>query len=92
MYYQDSPGSGGGACSVLIDSILQARTSSAVAGNAQAPQSVTLKLKIEDGTTGGRYIEAPVQLTSVSMQCAQGEVFSAACTFEVNGAPTEVVL
>lgn len=53
---------------------------------------VTLRLKIDDSSVEGKYIEGKAYLTSVSMAMAVGEVLSADIAFELTGAPTIVAL
>ncbi len=91
FYHQDLPGSGG-SCSDLIGKVLQGRTATAEAGVAQAPEQVELKLRVNDGTTQGRFIEGEVLITTAAMTMAQGEVFSADIGFQFVGAPLEVSL
>lgn len=90
FYYEATPGSSGD-CGTLLKKVMQAATTSDT-GIAPAPQNVQLKLRVDDGTTIGRYIEGDCVITSASMTMAVGEVLSADVAFEFNGAPTSVVL
>lgn len=91
FYYQTEAGSGGD-CSKLLSKIIKAATLSADTGKAAAPENVRMRLKVNDGSTNGRYIEGDCVITSASMTMAVGEVLAAEVAFEFNGAPTEVVI
>lgn len=86
FYY--SPVVGTNSASVLINKLLKSGSD----GVAPEPEQVTLRLAIDVGTGTLRRVQGPVYLTSVQMTCAVGEVLSADCAFQVNGAWTEVVL
>lgn len=89
FYYAEDPtDSNKNSCSVLIRKLIKAGSG----GIAPEAQSVTLRLRVDDGTTGGKFIEGPAHLTSVAMSCAVGEVLSADVAFQFNGAPTGVAL
>lgn len=91
LYYADSDGSGGSnSASDLINKLLKAGTG----GVAAEADEVVMRLEIDDGgvLTGPRHVQANVYLTSVSMTCAVGEIFSADVSFQVNGAFSEVVM
>lgn len=90
FYYETDPGSSGD-CGTLLRKVMQAATTSDT-GIAPVPQNVRLKLKVNDGTTNGHYIEGDCVITSASMTMAVGEVLAAEVAFEFNGAPTSVVL
>lgn len=85
-YYQPEPGVKGEA-STLLNALIKARTSNAEPGVAPVSESVKLKLKIDDATTEGKYVEIDANLTSASMTMAVGAVLSAQIAFEANGAP-----
>lgn len=90
FYYEEGPGVTGD-CSTLLRKVIQAASSSDT-GIAPEPKNVRLRLRINDGTAGGRYIEGDCVITSASMTMAVGEVLVAEVAFEFNGAPTAVVL
>ena len=91
FYYADNATTkAGNDASVLLNKIIKARTTSTEPGTAADPETVTLRLRISDGTTSGKYIEGSVLITSVSMSMAVGEVLAAEVSFEFNGAPTGV--
>ena len=93
FYYTDTPSAPtDNSARVLLNKLIKARTSGAVAGQAAETAAVTLKLKINDGTTSGKYITFSVYITTVDMRMAVGEVLSANINFEVIGASTEVTL
>lgn len=89
-YHQASPGSGGDVSRLLQKCVKTATPG----GNGQAADSspATLKLLVNDGSSGGRYVEFQCYLTSIAMAMSVGEVLSADVSFEVDGAPTGLVL
>jgi len=91
FYYRHDDGTEGSA-SALMRKVLQARTVGAVAGVATAPQNAKLRLKVNDGSLQGLFIEGDCILTSVSMAMGVGEILTADVSFEFNGAPLEVDL
>ena len=90
FYWQD--GTAQGDCSRLIRNIVQGRTNVATQGVATAPQHTSLRLRLNDGSTNGRFIRGEVLLTAATMTMAQGDVFSADITFQFLGAPVEATL
>jgi len=86
FYY--NPVSGTNSASTLINKLLK----SGADGVAAEAQLVTLRLAIDVGSSTLRRVQGPAYLTSVQMTCAVGEVLSADCAFQINGAWTEVVL
>ena len=91
FYWQDGANTGGD-CSTLIQHVVQGRTNVAVQGVAAAPRHVNLRLKVDDGSTDGRYIRGEVLITAVNMAMSQGEIFSANIGFQFIGAPVEATL
>jgi hypothetical protein len=89
FYYADANGKND--ASTLIRKVVKARTSAAEPGQAAESEAATLKLRVNDGTAGGKHITVQAWLTSIQMQMAVGEVLSAQVSFEANGAPTEAV-
>ena len=75
-----------------IKMLIKQRSSGAVPGVAAETEQTTLKLKINDGSTNGRYITVNCLLTSAAMTMAVGEVLSAEVSFQVIGAPVAVEL
>lgn len=86
-YYQAAAGSGGDVTK-LINKCIKGGSGS-VAG---ASQSVTLRLRIADGSANGRFIEMNAFLTGISMGVTVGEVVSAQVQFQADGAPTGVAI
>ena len=74
------------SASTLINKLVKAAT------DGRAPKRKSLRLKVEDGTPLGKYIEGKCLLTSASMQMAVGEVLSTEVSFEFIGAPREMVI
>ena len=90
-YYQDVAGGGSGQLSTLISNIMKTGSSTGDGVNAEST-AMTFKLKINDGSTAGRFIEFQAIPTSFGITSAVGEVTAADISFEVNGAPTGLVL
>ena len=90
-YYQDVAGGGAGQLSSLISDIIKVQSASGDGANAES-SSMTFKLRIKDGSTAGRFIEFQAIPTSFSITSSVGEVTAADISFEVNGAPTGLVL
>lgn len=90
FYYQDSAGKDGDVTK-LIQKCMKPATP---AGNGVAADSAaaTMRLMINDGSVGGRFIEFQCYLTAISMSMSVGEVFAADVSFEANGAPTGLVI
>ena len=95
-YYQETAGNGtaaGGITTLLSNMITKsgiAGTGGASAGDTKS--TVKFRLKVDDGTTNGRYTEFQAYLTSLSMTSATGEVLAADVSFEVHGAVTGLAL
>ena len=90
-YYQDVAGGGAGQLSTLIGNIIKTGSSAGDGTNAEST-AMTFKLRIKDGSTAGRFIEFQAIPTSFGITSAVGEVTAADISFEVNGAPTGLVL
>ena len=91
-YYQTSQGSGSGQLSTLINNIIKVGNHSGDDGQNDESTSMRFLLKIQDGSAGGRIIEFIAIPTNFSMTSAVGEVTAADISFEVNGAPTGLIL
>tara|TARA_R100001463_G_scaffold44683_2_gene92643 strand:+ start:1365 stop:1844 length:480 start_codon:yes stop_codon:yes gene_type:complete len=90
IYYYSDSGSdtGAGGVSTLLQAFVKpSGGSSAGEGKTTKAQNVKMKLAIDDGSTGGRFIEFYVYITSLAMTNAVGQVLSAEISFEVDGAP-----
>ena len=90
FYWQD--GTAQGDCGRLIQNIVKGRTTTTVQGIAAVPEVTNLRLRLNDGSTNGRFIRGEVLLTAATMTMAQGDVFSADITFQFLGAPVEATL
>tara|TARA_R100001509_G_scaffold82724_2_gene46614 strand:- start:1731 stop:2183 length:453 start_codon:yes stop_codon:yes gene_type:complete len=90
-YYQDVAGGGAGQLSTLINNIIKTGSSAGDGVNAEST-AMTFKLRIKDGSTAGRFIEFQAIPTNLNITNAVGEVTAADISFEVNGAPTGLVL
>ena len=88
FYYASAAIPSTNSASTLINKLVKAATD----GQGAEAQEVTLRLKVEDGTPNGKYIEGQCLLTSASMQMAVGEVLSAEIAFEFIGAPREMLI
>lgn len=95
LYYQETPGvKGSNNASTFINKVIKARE---VGGDffqgatlAQGPDGTnrsSLRLKIDDGTDNGLFIEMRVIITNITMTMAVGEVLAADITFQSHGAP-----
>lgn len=88
-YYSYSDGAGvRNDCGELIGKLIKTGTEAGDGENAPS-DPVLLRLFLNDGSADGRYLDLPSLLTSASMTMAQGEVFAADVSFEVNGAPID---
>ena len=90
-YYQEISGGGAGQLTTLINNIIRTGNSTGEGVNAESI-AMTFKLRIKDGSTAGRFIEFQAIPTSFGITSAVGEVTAADISFEVNGAPTGLVL
>ena len=91
FYYRPSDGSSEtNSASELLNKIIKARTGGGSEGIAAETDAVTLRLKINDGSTDGKYVEVDAYLTSAQMSMAVGQVLSAQISFDTIGAPTLV--
>ena len=90
-YYQETAGGGAGQLSTLINNIIKTGSSAGDGVNAEST-AMTFKLRINDGSTAGRFIEFQAIPTNFNITSAVGEVTAADISFDVNGAPTELAL
>ena len=93
-YYQQTAGSGAGQLSTLINNIIKTSSTTASYGDGVNDESTAMvfTLRIKDGSTLGRLLTFQAMPTSFNITNAVGEVTAAEISFEVNGAPTVVVL
>ena len=90
-YYQAAVGVASGQLSTLINNIIKTGNGGGDGVNAESVE-MRFRLRIKDGSTGGRFIEFIAIPTNFSMTSAVGEVTAADISFDVNGAPTELAL
>ena len=97
LYYDEGAGSKGtNNASTLLNKVIKARdgspgqSASLYQGNEPNEYRSDLRLKVDDGTADGRYIEMRVLITNVTLTMAVGEIFAADITFQASGAPTFV--
>ena len=91
-YYQETAGGGAGQLSTLINNIIKTGSTSGGDGTADEATAVFFTLRIKDGSTLGRILTFQAIPTSFGITSAVGEVTAADISFEVNGAPTGLVL
>ena len=92
VFYYSDPITQSNDASFLLNKIIKAKIPGSSEGQAREADEIQIRLKIDDGSSLGKYITGNVFLTSVQMTMAVGEVLSATCSFEFNGAPTEVFI
>tara|TARA_R100000231_G_scaffold33212_2_gene29116 strand:+ start:13181 stop:13690 length:510 start_codon:yes stop_codon:yes gene_type:complete len=101
LYYQQNLGikSSNNSASTFLNKVFKQRDSA-----ADIPQGGSLdqndddlpdktfriRLKIDDGTTDGKYIDMRVFITSASLSMSVGEVAAADIQFQCQGAPVKV--
>jgi len=93
FYYEPDPGeTGRNDASLLLNKLVKDRLAGQGPGQASESERVTLRLRVKDGTTTGKFVEVQAYLTSVEMRMAVGEVLSAQVAWEAIGAPVDVDL
>ena len=97
LYYDEGPGNkGSNNASTFLNKVIKARdgspgqSASLYQGDEPDEYRSSLRLKVDDGTADGRYIEMRVLITNVTLTMAVGEIFAADITFQASGAPTFV--
>lgn len=97
LYYQETPGQKGtNNASTFLNKVIKQRDGSFYQGatldqgNEPNEQRSLLRLKLDDGSTNGRYIQLRIIITNVSMTMAVGEILAADITFQAHGAPVLV--
>ena len=86
----------GGTASTFINKILKARDgspglgASLFQGDEPDEYRSDLRLKVDDGTADGLYIEMRILITNLTLTMTVGEIFAADITFQSSGAPTFV--
>ena len=90
FYYQEGTAN---SAAILLNQIIKERTTGTEPGQAAEQTPMMMRLKVDTGVgTVGKYIDLEVYITSASMSMAVSEVLAADISFEVNGAPVDVVL
>jgi hypothetical protein len=91
FYYAEDPtDKSTNDASLLLNKLIKQRLSGAEPNRAAEAESVVLRLRVNDGTTQGKFVEGRAWLTSVGMSMGVGAVLSAECAFEFTGALTGV--
>ena len=90
LFYYADEADGTNSASTLLRKLIKARVSGTEPNRAAEAEAVTLRLRVNDGSTDGKFVQGSAWLTSVDMAMAVGQVLSANCAFEFNGAPEEV--
>ena len=97
LYYQETPGQKGtNNASTFLNKVIKQRDGSFYQGatldqgNEPNEKRSLLRLKLDDGSTNGRYIQLRIIITNVSMTMAVGEILAADITFQAHGAPVLV--
>lgn len=97
LYYDDGSGNiNSNNASTFINKVIKARDgspglgASLYQGNEPDEYRSSLRLKVDDGSADGRYIEMRILITNVTLTMAVGEIFAADITFQASGAPTFV--
>jgi hypothetical protein len=96
LYYRDE--SNLNNASTFINKVIKARDgspgqgASLLQGDQNTPNEVrsSLRLKVDDGSADGLYIELRVIITNVTLTMSVGEIFAADIAFQGCGAPTFV--
>ena len=97
LYYDDGSGNiNSNNASTFINKVIKARDgspglgASLYQGNDPDEYRSSLRLKVDDGSADGRYIEMRILITNVTLTMAVGEIFAADIAFQASGAPTFV--
>ena len=92
-YYDEKDSSTTIYASTVIGKLLKAATKfSDDTAVAAENETFKLRLRINKGSTSGKWVQGDVYLTSVAMTMAVGEVLAAQSAFTVNGAFEEVTI
>jgi len=101
LYYQENLGvkSSDNSASTFLSKVLKSRDSTAgIPSGASLDQNDTdnsfntfrIRLKIDDGTGNGKFIDMRVFITNVSLSMSVGDVVAADIQFQCQGAPIAV--
>lgn len=95
LYYQEVLGQkGSNNASAVLNRIFKVRDlaffegATLDQGNSTNEKRLTLRLKIDDTSTNGKFIELSVIITNASLAMSVGEVLAADISFQAHGAPT----
>ena len=95
LYYQEVLGQkGSNNASAVLNRIFKARDlaffegATLDQGSSANEKRLTLRLKIDDTSTNGKFIELSVIITNASLAMSVGEVLAADISFQAHGAPT----
>jgi len=89
FYYTTNPNdTSKNDASKLINKLIKSNSN----GQGADADDVELRLIINDGTLGDKYIEGKCLLTNASMSMAVGQVLSARVSFQFIGSPREMLL
>mgnify|MGYP001382938559 CR=1 FL=1 len=92
LYYSGTETDDIAYATTIINKLVKQRTSLTDGGKAALPDDFKLKVKLDDGTANGKYVQMDVILTSAALTMSVGAVFSAEFNFQSKGAPEEVVI
>ena len=99
LYYQETLGQkGSNNASAILNRIFKARSADSAffqgatldQGDSTNEKRLTLRLKIDDTSTNGKFIELRVIITNASMTMAVGEILAADISFQAHGAPLQM--
>lgn len=101
LYYQENLGlkNPNNSASTFLNKVLKQRDSAAEILNGAsldqndlvaAAKTFRIRLKIDDGTTNGKFIDMRVFITNVSLSMSVGDVVAADIQFQCQGAPVVV--
>ena len=101
LYYQENLGekSSNNSASTFLNKVLKSRDSAAgIPSGASLDQNDTdssfntfrIRLKIDDGTGNGKFIDMRVFITNVSLSMSVGDVVAADIQFQCQGSPIAV--
>ena len=103
LYYQETLGSktlssGTGSASTFLNKIIKQRDSTTIPSGASLDQNelfastkaFKIRLKIDDTSDNGKFIDMRVFITNISLSMSVGDVVAADVQFQCQGAPVAV--
>ena len=103
LYYQETLGSktlssGTGSASTFLNKIIKQRDSTTIPSGASLDQNelfastkaFKIRLKIDDTSVNGKFIDMRVFITNISLSMSVGDVVAADVQFQCQGAPVAV--